>query len=391
MNRNGDRCGVLAAAIVLSLAAAHAADNAPTCSQDTVELDPASVIAPCTALLQRPNLTAVERSHALFIRGQGYHRTKRLELAQSDYDAALKLTPDNDAIYPERANIAVRFGRIDESMALLGQALVLNPKNAHALRMIGAYWDANDRLDDAIRYYTMALDADPNEAHALLFRSRAYREKRQFDLALQDADALVAMPPERINRLGYLDGDGVKRDFHIKALKNRAELYEDTGKHDLAERDLDAAVDYKRSGESLAARGEFLMDRPGRQLAALDDLQAATALDPNLSQGFYLKGLLLSELKRYPEALDAFDRAFAIDPSHDYALRMRALMYRELGQTDLAVRDMENAMTMSPRIVGLTMNSLQHSGYWPSSAIPGSMTPALRDAIRACMIDKTCN
>jgi tetratricopeptide (TPR) repeat protein len=384
--------GLLFAVFALSLgSAAYAAGTGAACTERAVETDPAAVIAPCTTLLQKPDLSAAARSQALFIRGQAYHHTKQFQLAQWDYDAALKLTPDNDAIYPSRANIALRLGRFDEAIALLKRSLAINPKNAHALRIVGTILKDMGRLDEAIHYFSMALDADPNEAYALLFRSYAYQLQRRFDLALQDADKLVAMPADEINLRGYLDNHGVKRDFHIKALKNRAEIYSDTGKHDLAERDLTAAVNYKRTADSLEARGAFLMERPGQQQRALDDLQAATALDPHMLQAFYFKGAVLVELKRYQEALAALDRALTIRPDYDYALRMRAITYRALGQADLAARDLQQVVVESPRLASLTIQSLQVAGYLPSGEMPNGLTPQLRDAIHACMLDPTCN
>jgi hypothetical protein len=70
---------------------------------------------------------------------------------------------------------------------------------------------------------------------------------------------------------------------------------------------------------------------------------------------------------------------------------MRARLYREFGQTEEAVRDYEAAILSSPRMIVETIPALQLAGYWRSPAIPTAMTPELRDAIRACMLDKTCN
>jgi tetratricopeptide (TPR) repeat protein len=394
MTRTGTAVRMLALSFLLAWsasAACDAADSTAGCTQEAVELDAASVIAPCSALLQKPDLSAAARSHALFIRGQGYHRTKLIQLAQQDYDAALKLAPDNDAIYPKRANVAFRLGHVEEALGFLRRALALNPKNAHAMRMIGQFLTDARHDEDAIKYFSMALDVDPREAYALLFRSYAYQRQRQYDPALKDADALVAMPADVINRQGYLDRRGIKQDFHIKALKNRAGIYAATGKYDLAERDLDAAVDYERSAASLEARGEFLMDRPGQQQRALDDLEAAIKLDPEMVEAVYLKGAVLVDLKRYDAALAALDRALTISPGYDYALRLRAITYRALGKTDLAVQDLEHAVVTSPRVAAITLRSLQISGYWSYGAISNSLTPELRDAIRACMLDKACN
>lgn len=382
--------GVLFALFAFSTVS-HAAGTGAACTQRAVEADPAAVIAPCTTLLQKPDLSAAARSQALFIRGQAYHHTKQLQPAQWDYDAALKLAPDNDAIYPSRANVALRFGRFEEAVAFLKRGLAINPKNAHSLRMVGIILKDMGRLDEAIRYFSMALDADPNDAYALLFRSYAYQQQRRFDLALQDADKLVAMPADKINLQGYLDNHGVKRDFHIKALKNRAGIYSDTAKYDLAERDLTAAVSYNRTADSLEARGAFLMERPGQQQRALDDLQAATALNPHMLQAFYFKGAVLVELKRYQEALTALDQALTIRPGYDYALRMRSMTYRALGQTDLAARDLQQVVVESPRLASLTIQSLQVAGYLPSGEMPDGLTPQLKDAIHACMLDPACN
>jgi tetratricopeptide (TPR) repeat protein len=394
MTRTGRAGRILAVGVLLALSAnasSDAADNTSGCTQPAVEVDAAAVIAPCTALLETPDLSDATRSLALFIRGQGYHRTKQLELALRDYEAALKLTPNNDAIYPERANVALRLGHFEEWMALLKRALAINPKNARALRMIGAYLRDAGQLDQAIQYLSMALDADPAEAHALLFRSYIYQTQKRFDLALRDANALVAMPAAEINRKGYLGLDGVKHDFHIMALGNRADIYSAIGKYDLAEQDLDAAVDYKRSAASLEARAEFLMDRPGQQQRALDDLDAATTLDPDRLHALYLKGAVLVDLKRYDEALAALDRALTISPNYDFALRLRAIAYRALGKTNLAVQDLEHAVVTSPRVAAMTIRSLQIAGYWPYGETPRALTPGLQDAIRACMLDNDCH
>jgi tetratricopeptide (TPR) repeat protein len=399
MARTGTVGRTLAVGILFALSTGtvcDAADNTAACTQDAVEVDAAAVIAPCTMLLQKSDLSNAARSEALFIRGQGYHRTKQIRLAQQDYDAALKLTPDADAIYPERANVALRLGDRTEWLAFLKRALAINPRNARALRMIGAYLMVAGHLDDAVRYLTMALDADPAEAHALFFRSQVYQEQQRFDLALRDADALVTMPVAEINRKGYLDVDGIKHDFHIKALVNRAHINSAIGKYDLAERDLDTAVDYKRSADSLVARAEFLSNRPGQQQRALDDLEAATTLDPDNPEAFYLKGTVLVDLKRYDAALAALDRALAnpalaISSDYAYALRSRAITYRALGKTDLAVKDLEDAMVACRCVADMTLRSLQIAGYLPHDGIPHGLTPAVQDAVRACMLDKDCN
>jgi tetratricopeptide (TPR) repeat protein len=364
----------------------------PECSIARMEEAPSAVIAPCSALLARSDLPVPERAAALHIRGRGYHNTNRFELAAADYTAALWLTPDNDEIWVSFANIAFREKLRPLGRWMLSHILELNPRNAQALRMIGA--DLHDQGDNtqAIAYYSRALEVDPAEPYALLFRSWAYADAtHQYALALKDADALVAIDPASINRQGFLDRFGERKDFHVVALQNRAEVYAAIGKPDLAEADLNAAVAYSGSAHAFVARGEFLSGQRGREQAALADLDRAIALEPENTRAWHFRGTVLTSLQRFPEAFAAFDQVVTIDPTDGYALRMRARMRRALGHGREAVDDIERAMAADPTIVAPTMLALRRAGYWRTAETPHAFTTELHDALTACMLDPTCN
>jgi tetratricopeptide (TPR) repeat protein len=382
---------LIAVVTALSGAALEPAAAADGCSLAQVEVSPETVIEPCSKIVADTTASPADRGHALFIRGTGYLSTKRFDLAGQDYDAAIVLTPTNDELFASRANIAFRGGRYQEGFSFLQSALALNPSNGHALRTVGTLNAESGKPEEAIRYFTMALAADPNDAYALLFRSGAYTRLRRFDAALKDANALVAMTPAAINRQGFLDQYGDRLDFHSLALTNRADIYGALGQPDRAEQDLTAAVDYRRSAQSLSARGKFLAYKSGREKQALSELDEAISLGQVDSQTFYAKGLLHVGLRQYQMALAAFDRALDINPQSAYALRMRARMYRQLDQSELAVADMTHAVAISDTVLRETMPALSAAGYWRSRDMPDALTPAFEDAIRACMLDKTCN
>jgi tetratricopeptide (TPR) repeat protein len=370
---------------------AFAADEPAACSLPVVEINPDAVIEPCSKIIAENTTSPADRGYALFIRGKGYHSTKRFDLARQDYDIAIGLTPENEELFVSRANIAFRGQRYEEGVSFLQRALALNPSNGHALRTMGALFENSGRRDEANRHYARALAADPKDAYALLFRSKNNISLRQLDEALKDADELVAMAPADINRQGYLDRKGDRLDFHIVALENRATVYDTRRQFDLAEQDLDAAVAYRRSALSLAARGKFLAYKNGREKAALSDLDEAIALGSVDSDAFYAKGVLHMHSRETQGALAAFDGALKIDPHFGSALRMRAAVYRQLDQTDLAVADIIHAMTVSPSARRITLEAVSRAGYWRSSELPTELTPALEDAIRACMLDKLCS
>lgn len=387
---------LLLVAVVATLSGARlepavAAADSDGCSLAQVEVSPETVIEPCSKIIADTTTSPADRGNAPSIRGKAYHNTGRFELAGRDYDAAIVLTPTNDELFSSCANIALRAGRFEEGATFLEGALALNPSNSHALRAVGTLIEKSGDLDKANHFYSLALTADPNEAYALLFRSRNYAERLQFDEALRDANALVAMTPDAINRQGYLDCKGDRLDFHIIALENRADVYVALGQPDRAEQDLNAGVDYRRSAQSLSARGKFLAYKSGREKQALSELDEAISLGRVDSQTFYAKGMLHVGLRQHQMALAAFDRALEINPQSAYALRMRARMYRQFDQTELAVADMTLAVAISDKVLRETMPALSAAGYWRSGEMPEALTPEFEDAIRACMLDKTCN
>ena len=361
-----------------------------------MEISPDTVIEPCSKIIAERTTSPADRGYALYIRGRGYVRTKRDDLARQDYDAAIALTPANEELLVSRAIVAFRDGRPRDGVSFLQKALALNPSNGNALRTMGALMDDSGHHEDANRYFALALAADPKDALALLFRSKSYAKLRQFDEALRDADDLVAMEPAVINRQGYFDARGDHVDFHIVALEKRAAIYDALGQFDRAEQDLNAAVAYSRSAPSLSARGKFLAYKTGREKEALSDLDEAIALGSLDFDAYYAKGVLLLGFKKYQDALAALDGAVKIDPWFSSALGMRAKLHRELDQTDLAVADMTQAVarcmeTGCTAALQDTMSAMRSAGYWRSSDNPTDLTPALEDAIRACMLDKHCN
>ena len=353
--------------------------------------DASSVIDPCTALLKGPGLSKERRADALLIRGRGYHRSKRLELAAQDYAAASELTPKNVEIWMSWSNVHLRLGPDQGYVDKVERAAKLEPNNARVLRTLGAlYWNLGNR-NGAIELYGKALRADPNEAYTRIFRSRAYSAMGKHAEAIADADALLALPPAALNRDGYLDQHGDVRDFTVAALIHRGELFQTVGQMDRAAKDFDAAVNAGRSAPALVARAYFRMETNDASPEALADLEEATRTEPANASAQFALGMSLTHSKMFDRAFTAFDHAVAARPGFSVALKMRARMHRHFQRTDEAVEDFVAAIEADPRVVTTSLPALRHAGYWTSAQAPTSFTPEFQDAIRACMLDTTCN
>lgn len=378
--------------VLLSFATAiPASGEAATiaCSQDAMEIAPSTVVEPCSTRLAEAGLSDANRASFLFVRGQAYHRTSRMELAAADYDAALKITPDNADILVSRSNIDLRSGDGRAYVARVVRAMDLAPDNPRVLRAAGALLQNSGEPERAIQAYTDALSKGP-EPFALYFRAMLYRDKRSYKEALADADALVAMPAEKINRWGYVDNEGVPRDFHAEALSARAETYEVMGKIDLAEKDYDAAIAQERSASTLQARGELLAAKPDRAAEALRDLREAVEREPGNPRLQYNAARILVMLKDGDHAMTALDNAIAAWPNYSRALQLRAKLNRQSAKTDAAVHDYLAAMQSDVMVRRASLEALRRAGYW-TTAVENPNAPGLEDAVRACMLDVQCN
>lgn len=388
------RCNALVVAWALG---AMSSASAVECTMGQVAIDPASVIEPCRDQLAAQNLPDRDRAQAYFVRGRGYHRTQRLHEAGEDYRAAFSLDPKNAEILVSWSNVDLRLRRFDDYKRRVEQAYVLDPKNPRVLRTVGTLFSDHGEINKAIELYSKAIEVDPTEGFALYFRAREYRFKRQFAEAISDANALLAIPQARLNdAMGFLDADGIIRDFHVRALLERAYSHQDSGRLDLAEKDYDAAVDAGRSAPALAARAHFFGFYIERKDDALRDLSEAVHKEPRNYHALYALGISLAGFKRFEEAFAAFDAAVTARPDYVRGLIMRARMHRQFGRTDAAVRDLKTAVSLDrTELDGLRelnglMNSLRHAGYWSEPGLPSQPTRELDDAMRACMIDPQC-
>lgn len=371
---------------------AHASDAATDCSMEVAELRSQAVIEPCSIALQRTDLSREQRGLYLFIRGRGHHRSSRFELAQKDYDQALTLIEQNDELYLARSNIAFRLGEWDDGLRLLNKALEINPRNAHAWRAVASLYGDGGQPEQALHYYSKAIELDPTEAYAWLFRARVYANLGKHALALADIDALLRIDPMSLKRQGFLSPQGDMRDFIAVALEERGEILESIGEFDRAEQDFNAAVARERSGYFLGSRARFLLARNGRAEASLADLDASIELAADNPVTHYNRAVALTTLERPDEAFAAVNSAIRINPQYARALLLRARMNRKRGDSEAATSDMIRAISNGgPSMLALTIPALQHAGYWRSPDVPTEITPELRDAVAACMLDESCN
>src|SRR5688572_21549097 len=81
---------------------------------------------------------------------------------------------------------------------------------------------------------------------------------------------------------------------------------------------------------------------------ALDELRAATSINPYNSAWFFNIGLTLDELGRYEEAIDAYEHATAIEPNDVQCLQHLGMDLHQVGRFEEALRSFEHIQEVEP-------------------------------------------
>lgn len=103
--------------------------------------------------------------------------------ALKNFEQCLKMTPNNDAIYYQMAQILLNGGDINNGIKYARKAVELNPENLWYLRMIaGTYYQINN-LDSAVYFYEQAVKKYPEREELLMTLGNLYSENKKYEKA----------------------------------------------------------------------------------------------------------------------------------------------------------------------------------------------------------------
>src|SRR5260370_9022210 len=81
------------------------------------------------------------------------------------------------------------------------------------------------------------------------------------------------------------------------------------------------------------------------------DVEKSLALDPNVAEGHFARGLILwTPYKRFPheQAIQSYKRALELNPNLDEAHHQLGFVYLHIGLLDKAQREIEKALAINP-------------------------------------------
>ncbi len=271
---------------------------------------------------------------ARFHEGLALLKAGRLAPAREIFHAILAMQPAHfDALHLSGV-IALQSGDPGAAVALISQAISVNPQQPAAHNNLGAALTALGRHLEAAESFARALALNPDYAEAAFNRGNALMSLQRAGDALRSYDQALVLKP------GYAE-----------ALNGRGNARRALGETDAALSDYTTAIAHK-PGEAVFFnnRGTVLtaLGRHGEALAAYDQ---AIALKSDLGDAHYNRGNLLLALKRYTEAVAAYDRAAILKPADAVIRNNRGNTLRKLLRFDDARASYDEAIALDPTYV----------------------------------------
>ncbi len=118
----------------------------------------------------------------------------RYDEAEKEIRFAIELDPSSALAHMNLGIVLCRAGKNREAIPVLEKAIDLDPSAASSHCQLGtALFRSGDRLDEAIERFLVAIDLDKNNAFAWHNLAQAYREKREWDQAIEALRASLAL------------------------------------------------------------------------------------------------------------------------------------------------------------------------------------------------------
>lgn len=250
--------------------------------------------------------------------------------AEEEYRAVLAVAPDYAEAYSNLGAVLMRLDRYEEAVRAYETALKLSPKLTPVLLNLGIAHYRKSEFVRAIDAFKRFLDASPGNAQATQLTALSLVELRRDEEALEYLDpALLASPKDPT--LLYATG--------LVCLRTDKPYVNGIIKT-LSEADGGVPFSHLLRGQQLLKHYEFEK--------AVEELNAAAKLNPDLPRLQYSLGLCYFKLGRTKEATAAFEAELVRSPKDFSTLYYTAYFREESGDIADAHGKINLALALEP-------------------------------------------
>jgi protein O-mannosyl-transferase len=196
-------------------------------------------------------------------------------------------------------------------------------------------WQDNVTLwDDTVR-------KSPHKARPYCNRGVAYSNAGDFERALKDFTAAIALDPN-----------------YAEAYHSRGVVLGKQGKLKEAIADFTRAIDIEGALTAAYNNRGSAYGREGELDLAVRDFSRALMIDPNYAEAYKNRGIVYVMQGRVPDGILDFTRAVGSDPHYVEAYLNRGLIYGQEGRLQEAVSDLTRAIALDPSLAVAYQNRI---------------------------------
>jgi tetratricopeptide (TPR) repeat protein len=282
-------------------------------------------------LLLLPAWLAAQDEAALIAKGDSLLAADRPAKAMEQFNAAVALKPDADALAARARGWYVQ-GKYDKFLKDCAAALDIDSLHPQANYQRALHAFRTNDNDGAVRFCTRAL-------------VRGAKPALQQQVLILRGQAGAASGHKRQAITDLVEGIGDRTD-EVPAMKLLARLYNETGDpaSSLAVLEKLCVLQPKDIG-NWSNKG-FELNQLERYTDALDAFDKALELDKDEPVVLSNKAYALLKLGRDEEAMTTVNRSLRSDATNAYALRTRALLYLRKGEGEKACNDLSLSKAM---------------------------------------------
>jgi tetratricopeptide (TPR) repeat protein len=250
-------------------------------------------------LLQEVLVAEPVHPDALRFMGILYAMKRNWPAALALIDQALELNPDNAFAHSNKGNILQELGRVEDAIESYDKAIALAPDNVEVYNNKGNALQALNKFADSLEWYEKAITLAPQYAMAYNNKGNALQELKQFNEAIDCYNKALAL------------GNCADSAFTgIGVVLQQLKRYEE------ALTFFDKALGLNSQYVEAWTNKGIALKSLRRFEDGLICFDKALALRENNADAWANKGAVLNEITRYEEALACFDKALKINPQH---------------------------------------------------------------------------
>ncbi|KAA1189135.1 tetratricopeptide repeat protein [Pseudohalioglobus sediminis] len=240
-------------------------------------------------------------------------------------------SPEKIMRYLEQGYQLQQQGRYGEAEAGYREVLKLDPRNVHALNLLGILAINSDRPLEAIELITQALAENPDDPQAHGNLGLAYKDAGQFEAAVAHFKQSLQLNPKNLVMMNNL-GNALRESGNAR---DAITCFE-------AALRLDRA--YAACWSNLAAAQRDMEDY-GKAMKALD---RALELDPEQVAAHHLRASVFVKLARFEDALACFERVLELEPGRTDVMIEKSDALRDLNRADEARQTLDTVLQREP-------------------------------------------